>query len=250
MVSAPLLVCDFDGVLVDGLPEYWWSARRAALDLAPHLQLPEALPEAFVQLRPLIHQGWEMVLVAAELSRADWAPGEWLAGYDRCLAPALLRWGWSAVRLQEVLERVRREAIARDVTGWLALHRFYPGVELRLRQLPDEGVAWAVLTTKGEAFARQLLEAAGLQPCALFGHEQGSKSEVLARLLAQQDRPIWFLEDRRPTLEAVSTDPRLASVRCFLASWGYLAPSDPFDLPTAIRLLEPQRFRAPLAEWL
>ncbi len=32
MRPAPLPVFDFDGVLVDGMPEYWWSARRAALE--------------------------------------------------------------------------------------------------------------------------------------------------------------------------------------------------------------------------
>ncbi|MFN7819100.1 MAG: HAD family hydrolase, partial [Cyanobacteriota bacterium] len=33
MSVSPLLVFDFDGVLVDGMAEYWWSARRAALRL-------------------------------------------------------------------------------------------------------------------------------------------------------------------------------------------------------------------------
>ncbi|MEA5411583.1 HAD family hydrolase, partial [Synechococcus sp. BA-120 BA3] len=35
MPERPLLVFDFDGVLVDGMVEYWWSARRAALALLP-----------------------------------------------------------------------------------------------------------------------------------------------------------------------------------------------------------------------
>ena len=35
----------------------------------PQRPLPEAVPLAFRQLRPLIHKGWEMVLVAAELGR-------------------------------------------------------------------------------------------------------------------------------------------------------------------------------------
>ena len=78
LVPAPLLVFDFDGVLVDGMEEYWWSSRRAALDLLgapPQQPLPEAVPPAFRQLRPLIHKGWEMVLVAAELGRAA-GPGD------------------------------------------------------------------------------------------------------------------------------------------------------------------------------
>ena len=71
MPAADLLVFDFDGVIVDGMQEYWWSARRALLTLQPQASLQESVPEAFRQLRPWIHHGWEMVLMAALLSEAD-----------------------------------------------------------------------------------------------------------------------------------------------------------------------------------
>jgi hypothetical protein len=108
-----------------------------------------------------------------------------------------------------------------------------------------------VLTTKGAVFAKQLLQAAGLEPLALYGHEQGSKSEVLKRMLADQAqaRPIWFVEDRRPTLELVRSQASLDAVRCFLVSWGYLAPDDGLELPEGIHWLEPATFAAPLAQW-
>jgi phosphoglycolate phosphatase-like HAD superfamily hydrolase len=245
---APLLVFDFDGVLVDGMPEYWWSARAAALQLDPALQLPQDAPVAFAQLRPLIHKGWEMVLMAAELGRADLDLGVLLADYDGALPAALARWGWAADQLQQQLEQVRSAAIAADPEAWLARHRLYPGVKERLARLAGEGADWAVLTTKGAAFASRLLAAAGLEPWALFGHEQGSKPEVLRALLAEK-RPLWFVEDRRPTLETVRADPALAVVRCFLVSWGYLGPCDARDLPDAIAWLTPERFAAPLAQW-
>ena len=249
MDGAPLLVCDFDGVLVNGMAEYWFAARHAALDLEATLQLPEGLPAAFRQLRPLIHRGWEMVLVAAELARADFHLQPWLEAYADQLPLALARWGWTADQLQTRLERVRERAIASDLQHWLGLHEFYPGVPERLRQLGDEGASWAVLTTKGGAFARQILASAGLEPWALYGHEQGSKPAVLARLLRDQSRPIWFIEDRRPTLEQVRSQSELAAVRCFLASWGYLLPSDGQALPPGIHWLEPDAFAAPLARW-
>ncbi len=249
MAFAPLLVCDFDGVLVNGMAEYWRSAREAALRLDPRLAPPERVPAPFVRLRPLIHKGWEMVLVAAELARPDVHLDPWLADYAGALTAALARRGWTAAQLQAELEWVRDQAIATDLQAWLGLHQFYPGVEARLRQLSGEGAAWAVLTTKGGAFARQILQAAGLEPWALFGHEQGSKPDVLARLLQEQERPLWFLEDRRSTLELVRARPDLAGVRCFLASWGYLGPEDGQGLPAAIHWLEPERFQAPLAQW-
>ena len=250
MVAAPLLVFDFDGVLVDGMAEYWWSARRAAQQLLPALALPEAMPPAFGELRPLIHKGWEMVLIAVELAGPAFDLQAVRADYDGAVAAALQRQGWQPLQLQQALEQVRQEAIASDRQAWLALHRFYPGVPERLRQLAGEGAGWLVLTTKGTAFARELLAAAGLVPEAVYGHEHGSKPQVLAELLAARPAvPLWFVEDRRPTLELVRATPGLEPVRCFLVSWGYLAPGDGQGLPPGIALLEPGAFAAPLTQW-
>ena len=249
MSTVPLLVFDFDGVLVDGMPEYWFSARRAALQLKAELQLSEEVPADFCRLRPLIHKGWEMVLMAAELSRHQFDLAGLLSAYEERLPEALARWDWTPALLQKALEQVRQQSINHDLDAWLGLHRFYPGVEQRLRRIEDDGGRWAVLTTKGEDFARRILTAAGLEPWALFGHEQGSKPDVLAALIQQQSCPIWFLEDRCPTLEQVCSRLDLAPVRCFLVSWGYLGPGDDQDLPAAIHWLEPARFQAPLAEW-
>ncbi|MFN9547027.1 MAG: HAD family hydrolase [Cyanobacteriota bacterium] len=261
MLLPPLLVFDFDGVLVDGMAEYWWSARRAALRLEreagapfPPLVLPEEAPPAFARLRPLIHKGWEMVLMAAELGRADTEVEFLLNAYPRAIVGARARWGWSPEAVQEVLEAVRREALASDRPAWLARHRFYPGVTERLRRLEGEGAAWIVLTTKGGAFTKELLDAAGLHPAALYGHEAGDKPEVLLRLLRPASGPepgaLWFVEDRRPTLERVRQTPGLAAVRCLLASWGYLGPGDGNGLAQqGIDWLTPDTFQAPLAEW-
>lgn len=250
-VVAPLLVFDFDGVLVDGMPEYWWSARRAALRLDPDQLLPAAVPEAFRQLRPLIHRGWEMVLMAAELARPDFDLAVTMGNYDAAVGQALARRSRSVDQIQTLLEDVRREAIAEDADAWLELHRFYPGVPERLRQLTMEGCNWVVLTTKGSEFAHRILSAAALSPAAVYGHEQGSKPQVLGRLLADDpQRPLWFLEDRRPTLERVRATSGLESVRCYLAAWGYLAPGDRHGLVArGIHWLEAERFAEPLANW-
>ena len=248
MSLQPLLVFDFDGVLVDGMREYWWSARRAALFLAPSCQLPELAPDAFAALRPLIHKGWEMVLVALELSRSDLDVAHYLSDYDGHTQAARERWGFSPDQLQSALEDLRSDAIQADPAAWRALHSPYPGIPERLRALEAEGSPWLVLTTKGGAFARELLSGYGLQPLAVYGHEQGSKPEVLLRL-KEQERPLWFVEDRRITLETVRLTPGLDAVRCFLVSWGYLGPQDRQELPNGIQLLEPTQFQQPLADW-
>ena len=248
-MAAPLLVFDFDGVLVDGMAEYWWSARGAALRLRPAVVLPEQAPPGFSALRPLIHKGWEMVLAALELSRPDLDLPAYLADYGACTQAALARWQLEPGPLQRSLEQLRTDAIAADAAAWRALHHPYPGVPERLRRLAEEGSAWLVLTTKGGAFARELLAGYGLEPRAVYGHEQGSKPEVLLRLQAEQAAPLWFVEDRRPTLETVRRTPGLEAVRCFLVSWGYLGPGDSRDLPAGISLLEPEAFAQPLDQW-
>ncbi len=248
MPPGPLLVFDFDGVLVDGMAEYWWSARQTALGLSSTLTLPEQAPPAFARLRPLIHRGWEMVLLAAELGRGGFDPAAALDDYPAALVGALRIWGWSPEPLQGALEAVRRQAIATDRGHWLGLHRPYPGVIQRLTALQDEGADWVVLTTKGGAFAAELLAAHGLIPLDLFGHERGSKPEVLLQL-GELGRPLRFIEDRRATLEAVRATPGLEAVRCFLVSWGYLGPHDAVALPEGITLLDRPHFEAPLADW-
>lgn len=249
MSSAPLLVFDFDGVLMDGMPEYWWSSRRAAQRLDPSLELPASAPDAFAALRPRIHKGWEMVLVAAALARPAFSLAAWLSDYDRALAEELAACNTKPEVLQAALETERDAAIHEDPAAWLALHRFFPSVEQRLRQLGEDGVPWLVLTTKGGAYAARLLEAAGLEPQAVYGHERGSKPDVLLSL-RDQGRPLWFVEDRRPTLERVRATAGLEAVRCFLALWGYLAPGDADGLgPLAILPLDATRFAGPLADW-
>lgn len=248
MIAAPLLVFDFDGVLVDGMREYWWSARRAALALRPERELPELAPAGFAQLRPLIHKGWEMVLAALELSRSTLDLSAYLNNYSGQTQAALERWQLSPERLQQALETLRSEAILQDPQAWRALHQPYPGVAERLQRLQSEGSDWLVLTTKGGAFAEELLAGYGLTPKAVYGHEQGSKPEVLLRL-SQGASPLWFVEDRRPTLEAVRRTAGLEAVRCFLVSWGYLGPGDRDDLPSGIQLLKPEQFEQPLAGW-
>ena len=249
MSPQPLLVFDLDGVLVDGMPEYWWAARRAAQRLQPDLTLPEEAPSAFATLRPLIHKGWEMVLLAAELGRPDFDLAGSLRAYGSRLSEALARRRWTPAELQESLEAVRRDGLERNPEAWLGLHRFYPGVRERLIRLEADGVPWLVLTTKGGAFAARLLEAAALRPEAVLGHEQGSKPEVLLEL-SRGERPLWFVEDRRPTLELVRETAGLEAVRCFLALWGYLGPGDAEGLePLGITALSPETFGSPLARW-
>ena len=248
MNHIPLLVFDFDGVIVDGMEEYWWSARHAAEALFPTLRPspPKEVPHSFRQLRPWVHHGWEMVLLAAEHSHLE--VSAWLADYAGQQAKAMDRLGASPEMLQQALDRVRNHALKTARPQWLALHRPFPGVEERLQAFESERVDWVVLTTKGAAFTAELLDGLGLQPWRLYGREHGAKPEVLLRL--QEERPLRaFIEDRRATLETVRATPGLEQLSCLLVRWGYLKPQDLTGLPDGMHFIDRKDLERPLAEW-
>jgi len=229
-VTAPaILALDFDGVLCDGMREYFESAWHAYRRLRPAVppEPPPGLFERFARLRPLVETGWEMpVLVHALLTHTsrtvlaqDWRPEAWLADL-----------GGAREAVGAELDRVRDEWIARDEAGWLASHRFYPGVIERLRGLAGGPVRLVVVTTKEGRFAQKLLARQGLEldPGAVYGKEaRRPKRTILLELCAGGDAArLWFVEDRIRTLEDVKTEPALARAKLFLAAWGYNSEDD------------------------
>ena len=253
----PLLVLDFDGVIVDGIEEYWTSARKAFLTLVNENltsnSLPHSIPQAFRDLRPWVQHGWEMVLLAAELTR----PNSQLINnrsricsdyYNEQCRAALSFWNLSQIQFQNALDSARKESISADAQSWLKSHRAFPGITNRLNNFKSEGIEIAVLTTKSVKFTSQLLNYLNIKPTLLFGYESGPKTKVLMELLKQY-LIKGFIEDRLATLETVRNNTELSSIPCYLASWGYLKPDDTENLPLDIHLLEETTFATPLANW-
>ena len=249
MSPPAILALDLDGVIVDGMEEYWRSSLHVAHGLgAPWVGGANGkVPGAFQRIRPWVHTGWEMVVVAWALAHGA-GEEEFLRDYPGALGQWQTRLGQSSVALQEALERHRRHCLSRDPQGWLAQHRLYPGVAERLRRCRRGGVDWVVVTTKGQKFAAALLEQDGLQPTAVHGREDGPKVHVLRHLL-QQRQPVWFVEDRLPTLEKVMADQRLKGVCCYLAAWGYLRHADRQQLRPPAHWLDHATFCAPFHDW-
>ncbi len=257
MISRPLLVFDFDGVIVDGICEYWWSSRKACLRLlgkeSNASELPEVVPEEFRKLRPWVHHGWEMVLIAAELIRPN-SPlrlireQSFSKNYQKHCEAALNAWNWEPKHLQKTLDDVRREAICTNRKNWLASHKAFPGVPKRLNELHNEGYDFAVLTTKSSKFTAELLDHFQIKPTLLFGYESGSKPNVLVQL-SKSHVLKGFIEDRLSTLKTVLNTNQLESLPCYLAGWGYLKDGESKNLPSNIQLLDIKTFLTPLASW-
>ena len=258
MIEKPLLILDFDGVIVDGIKEYWASSSQTFLNIFSYQEkeiilLPNEIPKTFKAMRPWVHHGWEMVILAAECSDKTSQLNlkgieKFSKNYSKECSSALNRWGWTASQLQEALNQTRREAISNNFNQWLNYHQPFSAVVQRLQLLEKEGFEFAVLTTKSIEFTNILLNSFSLKPQLIFGHESGSKIDVLKQLLNQ--RIIrGFIEDRRTTLEKVLKDPKLRSIPCYLASWGYLKPQDRKNLPSGMTLINQEILRKPISNW-
>ena len=224
---------DFDGVICDGLIEYFQTAWRAYCRLfKPETNEPPAgLAERFYPLRPVIETGWEMpmLLRALILGKAD---DEIIAGWPAMALPYLAAANLEKAEAAKILDGERDTWIATDLDGWLAQHRFYPNLLSVLQTCLGKRPTYIVSTKEGR-FIQKLLQQSGvaMPPEQILGKEvKRPKYETLRLLTADhrthgQPPTIWFIEDRIKALQSVKKQPDLNHVELFLADWGYnLAP--------------------------
>ena len=225
-----ILALDFDGVVCDGMAEYFVAAWRTWRRLRPSVgpDPPRGLVDRFARVRPVVETGWEMPLVImallAGVSEAEilerWRPNAFLAELGR-----------ARDEITAVLDSVRDEWIAADEADWLDHHRFYPGAIERLRRLANGPTRIVVVTTKEGRFAQKLLFRQGVDLGAedVYGKEAQRPKPVILRELIEPSstaRGLWFVEDRLKTLDAVKRAPALDDVGLFLAGWGYNTARD------------------------
>ena len=265
MTDTPrILALDFDGVLCDGRPEYFETARRAYAAVWPGADAAHASAVAarFAAARPLVESGWEMPLLLHALVTGV-PEGElvdrdaWRATARRLLDGAPV----DAGGLGRALNAARDAWFAADPKDWLLHHAFYPGVCARVGRALDEGVQVAIVTTKAERFARALLASQHprLATVPIIGREPERtvpKPESLLRLGREHGLPptgagLWFVEDMLETLELVHATPGLTGMRLFLAGWGYNTLEHRAIVGSGghIGLLSLQDFAAPFSDW-
>ncbi len=224
-----LLALDFDGVLCNGLREYFQTSWRVYQQVWPAPVVPPAtLEQQFAQLRPVITVGWEMpVLLRAILEGIPLAEIQehWPAVRDRLLELYQL----SSADLGQRVDGLRDAWIRTDWQSWLTLHEFYEGVVAAVQRWQAQGQPLAIVTTKEQRFVSYLLEQVGLTfpVTAIYGKEQQQpKTTILQQLQSEYGEPLWFVEDRLGALLQVAATPDLASAHLFLATWGYTTAAD------------------------
>jgi phosphoglycolate phosphatase-like HAD superfamily hydrolase len=258
MHNPDILALDFDGVICDGLIEYFETAWRTYCQIwsTGKETPPENLAPLFYRLRPVIEVGWEMpVLIRALLlgisEERIWA--DWNAVARAIIADE----GLQAAYIGAKLDGLRDDWIATDLEGWLSLHRFYPGVLEKLRSLVNTATQPYIITTKEGRFTKQLLAQQNIKIPAdfIFGKEcKRPKYEILRELIAESEDTrikIWFVEDRLKTLQSVAKQPDLERVRLYLADWGYntLTQHESIRNNSRIELLSLSEFAADFSHW-
>ncbi len=243
--SPQILALDFDGVLCDGLREYFQTTCRTYQQIWSTNSL-EAWAEPFYRLRPVIETGWEMPVLLRALVLG--LPETELAHNWSAIAPQVMdSEGLDSRDLAHRLDQTRDHWLQNDLPGWLRLHRFYPGVCDQLQAWLRAGSPQLfIITTKEGRFVQRLLQDQGLPLPApqIFGKEvQQPKAATLRQLRAatQPTPDLWFVEDRLQTLQTIAAQPDLASVSLFLATWGYntataqaIAQADPHLHPLSL----------------
>lgn len=261
MTIPDILALDFDGVCCDGLREYFEAGRRACRRVWPRDPTPrDTAFEAFAALRPVILSGWEMpvLLRAIEAGRPrDEILDAWERVRDEIVGVGASARDALIAQLGRALDDVRREWIAADAPGWLALHRPYATIE-ELRRLVAAPARSVLVTTKEGVFARLILEHWDLRLADVQGKETGAhKCDNLRALVAAwtagHGRPprLTFVEDRLETLQHAATHPDLDDVVLYLAAWGYNteAARRAVRADGRIRLLSLEQFRAGVTAW-
>lgn len=235
LAKAPtILALDFDGVLCDGLIEYFQTAWRTYSQIwlpAGPVQLPpEGLAEQFYRLRPVIETGWEMPILVRSLVEGI-SEADLFAHWATIAQQQIQAIGLAPTEIAALLDGIRDTWIAEDADHWLAQHRFYPGIIPRLQQLSSD-VTPLIVTTKEGRFVQQLLlqQQVSIPETQIFGKEvKQPKAQTLRSLIqkcAPENPEVWFVEDRLKTLQNIAVQPDLKEVKLFLADWGYNTESD------------------------
>jgi phosphoglycolate phosphatase-like HAD superfamily hydrolase len=231
-----ILALDFDGVLCDGMLEYFQTAWRTYCQIwRPDSQTsPDDLAQSFYRLRPVVETGWEMPILLRALLLGI-SEEKILQDWPMIALEIIESEQIEAADVGKKLDAVRDEWIKTDLDSWLELHRFYPGVIERMHEilstvttsLEETPTQLFIVTTKEGRFVKQLLQQQGIQlpEEKIIGKEtKRPKYQTLRQLIeacTNEGVMLWFVEDRLKTLQLVQQQANLNDVRLFLADWGY-----------------------------
>ena len=243
-----LILFDFDGVIVNGINEYWFSSKLACekylktsfkdLDIDKYIQVPKI----FIEIRPWVKYGWEMILITHEILKIhkplnDVTKNSFLENYEENCLQLLSEYSWKSVELQQYLDKARAYQIKNDFKKWISLHQPFNEVVSFIRYAKEKNYKIGIISTKSKIFTSKILSKLELFPDLIFGYESGNKVDIISNL-SQSYNIRGFIEDRRKTLSNIIDNNQTKFINCYLAEWGYLKNTDKKNLPNGIKLLK------------
>ena len=248
VIHQKIFLFDFDGVIVDGINEYWQSSLLACEKflLSPKIfinqNLNKKVSKTFIEMRPWVKYGWEMILIVHEIIKKENPlnennKNEFLNKYHDNCRKILSDNSWTAEDLQNYLDESRKYQINKDFEMWVKLHNpFYEVIDF-IEKTKKKKIKTAIITTKGKVFASKILEKLNIFPELIFGYESGTKIEIASKL-SKEYEIVGFLEDRKKTLIDIKNNTDTKHIPCYLADWGYLKNTDRNNMPLDIKLLK------------
>ncbi len=248
MSSQKIFLFDFDGVIVDGMQEYWHTSLLACERYlnSPYISVDQKLykrvPNSFKEIRPWVKYGWEMILIVHEIIKTENPltndnKDDFINNYYQNCQKILKDNYWLAEDLQTILNKSREYQIHKDFRKWVDLHNPFFEVINLIEELSKREIKTGIITTKGKIFAEKILRQLNIYPEFVFGYESGTKIKI-AQKLSETNEILGFIEDRKKTLIEIKQNSETSHIPCFLANWGYLKESDRYNLNNGIKLLK------------
>ncbi|MDC3019836.1 HAD hydrolase-like protein [Prochlorococcus sp. AH-736-E15] len=248
MSSQKIFLFDFDGVIVDGMHEYWHSSLLACEKylnspcISVDQKLYKTVPNSFKEIRPWVKYGWEMILIVHEIIKIEnplknHNKADFINNYYHNCQRILNHNSWNAKDLQKILDKSRKCQIDKDFKSWVNLHNPFFEVISFIQELKNKGIKTGIITTKGKIFAEKILNQLNISPEFIFGYESGTKIKI-AEKLAKTYEILGFIEDRKKTLVDIKHNSETSHIPCFLADWGYLKDLDRYNLSNEIKLVK------------
>jgi len=186
--SPRILALDFDGVLCDGMIEYFQISKRTYETLWPEI-IPEDFFPRFSQLRPVIETGWEMPLLLRSLV-LDIPDEEALNNWPLIRQNLLEREKIAKKVLSNALDGLRDQWIESDLESWLTLHRFYqPDLTIQqiLADLPESPANLWFVEDRLDAL-ELVQQQADLNDVGLYLADWGYNTAQMRQKVAQDTR--------------------------------------------------------------
>ncbi len=248
MSAQKLFLFDFDGVIVDGIQEYWKSSLLACEKYlnSPYIAVDQKLykrvPNTFKEIRPWVKYGWEMVLIVHEIIKKENSikasnKDDFIDKYNQNCQRILKDNSWRAQDLQKILDKSRKHQIDKDFESWVNLHNPFLEVINFMEKLKKNKIKTGIITTKGEIFATKILQQLNIFPEFIYGYESGTKIKI-AEELTKTYEILGFIEDRKKTLIEIKQNSETSHIPCFLADWGYIKISDRNNIGNEIKLIK------------